>query len=423
MEIKLSNLFKTKNTPVASAAGVAGVSTDADCPSSTPINIFASPTDRQEGETYVNFGKRACMYTTGNPSSLRAYLQRIYQSEKARQLHNTQLQEQQRREIEGRLNDVDISISNAKSRLNVVDIEIKDNDEKLNGLKSDIAELKIKEGQTNRMPLVKFYLGLLILAILTVYLFIFYSSTFYSAFIQGPSSVTDAMFNSQALPDAFSRGIMSGLFLITVPIIFLGLGYGLHYFMEQKSSSKYFKVGVLVIITFMFDCILAIKIAESLYNLIRANTWEDTAPFTISMAFADLNVWAVIFCGFIVYMIWAVVFDMTISAYDDCKSNRRQIASLSSKIQVLNSNKVALSQKAESINGEISQLVLKKEKLKAQLNQGIFSITLIRQAFAEFFSGWNSIIGAVGLATAPDCNQIYEIECKSFFGVQPEITE
>ena len=64
MEIKLSNLFKTKNTPVASAAGVAGVSTGADCPSSTPINIFASPTDRQEGETYVNFGKRACMYTT-----------------------------------------------------------------------------------------------------------------------------------------------------------------------------------------------------------------------------------------------------------------------------------------------------------------------------------------------------------------------
>lgn len=423
MEIKLSNLFKTKNTPVASAAGVAGVSTGADCPSSTPINIFASPTDRQEGETYVNFGKRACMYTTGNPSSLRAYLQRIYQSEKARQLHNTQLQEQQRREIEGRLNDVDMSISNAKSRLNVVNIDIEDNDGKLNGLKSDIDELKIKEGQSNRMSLVKFYLGLLILAILTVYLFIFYSSTFYSAFIQGPSTVTDAMFNSQALPDAFSRGIMSGLFLITVPIIFLGLGYGLHYFMEQKSSSKYLKVGALVMITFMFDCILAIKIAQSLYNLQIVNTWGAMPPFTMSMALADLNVWAVIFCGFIVYMIWAVVFDMTISAYDDCKSNRRQIESLNRKAQDLSNKKVILSQKAESINGEISQLMIKKEKLKAQLNQGIFSITLIRQAFAEFFSGWNSIIGAVGLATAPDCNQIYETECKSFFGVQPEMTE
>lgn len=415
MNNRLLNLFLTKDaTPLTTQDDdvCMQIKKEDDSLSNT---IFAGSSDRQEGESYVSFGKRACMYTTGNPSSLRAYLQRIFQSEKARQLHSSHLQEQQKRDIEGQLNDLDMSIANAKSRLNSVNIELEDKEETLKNLKTDIDDLKIKEGQSNRMSLVKFYLGLMILSILTVYLFIFYSSTFYSAFIQGPSNITDAMFNSQALPDAFARGGMTGLFLITVPIIFLGLGYGLHYFMEQKTATKYFKVAVLVLITFLFDCILAIKIAESLYNLVSANTWDNMPQFTIKMALVDLNVWAVIFCGFIVYMIWAIVFDMTISALDECKSNRRQIESLNRKIQEINVEKININQKIAEINGEISQFIIKKDRLKTQLNQGVYSVSLIKQAFAEFFSGWNSIIGAVGLVTSEECNSVYKSECQLLF--------
>lgn len=405
--MKFIDIFAIKGSP-ATVSPMTGID--------STTTSFIPGDGRQEGESYISFGKRACMYTNGNPLSLRSYLQRIYQSEKARQLKDDKLQEQKRKEIQNKLNDLENDITNKKGEINKLEVDIKSNEEKISILNEERQALKIADGESNKLALVKFYIGVAILAILTIYLFIFYSSTFSSAFIKGPETVEDAIFNPEALVNAFHEGFMKGLFLLTVPIIFLGLGYGLHYFMEQKSKSKYFKVVLLLIITFLFDCILAVKIAEYLYNLTAANMWESMPPFNLKIAFSDINVWAVIFCGFIVYMIWAIVFDMTITAYGECRSNKGKIETIDRKINDFKELTTQILKKKEDILAEIQNFLRKKDKLAKEFSEPIYSPSLIKQAFADFYSGWNSIIGAVGLTTAHECQKTYEEESNILLG-------
>lgn len=382
----------------------------------SPTTSFIPGDGLQEGESYNSFGKRACMYTNGNPLSLRSYLQRIYQSEKAHQLNDVELQKLKRKEIQDQLNDLDSDITNRKGELNKLEIDIKSNEDKISILNEERQDLKNADGESNKHALVKFYIGVAILTILTVYLFIFYSSTFSSAFIKGPETVEDAIFNPEALVNAFHEGFMKGLFLLTVPIIFLGLGYGLHYFMEQKNKFKYFKVVSLLVVTFLFDCILAVKIAEYLYNLTAANMWESMPPFNLKMAFSDINVWAVIFCGFIVYMIWAIVFDMTITAYGECRSNKGKIEDIDQKINKLKESIAQILKNKEGIITLIDNLLRIKGQLNQKISNPIYSPSLIKQAFADFYSGWNSIIGAVGLTSAHECQKTYDEESNILLG-------
>lgn len=384
--------------------------TQIDLPTTNTNTAFLPAPNRQEGEAYHSFGKRACMYTNGSPLSLRSYLQRIFQSEKTAQLRDQDLQQSQKREITEKISETDQTITKLNNEIAKHNIDIRSNEEKISSLEVERQDLISSEGEANKLALVKFYFGLLILVILTTYLFIFYSSTFSSAFIKGPENIEQAMFNPNALLDAFHEGTLKGMFLITVPIIFLGLGYGLHYFNEQKSNMKYFKVGFLVVITFLFDGILAVKIAKSLHDLEATEMLITPPPFTIGTALSDINVWAVIFCGFIVYMIWAIVFDMTITAYGECRSNKGRIRSIGVEIESIRKSINELSKSNEDISGEIEKLKAKKDLLTKQLTQPIYTISVIKQAFAEFYNGWNSIIAAVGLPTIDACAEAYKNE-------------
>ena len=297
------------------------------------ISSTSNPDNIQQGETYTNYGKRICMKTAGEPMSLAAVLQHIYASKKQEMIENKALREAHKASIQNAANQVDLKITTLKGANAVLDGKIETSSAKISELESEISVLQASNGEENKQAVVKFWIGCFILLILTVYLFIFYSSTFYSAFIHTPEDVSSAMFDPQAIPNAFSHGIMSGLFLCTVPIIFLGLGFGLHYISEQQGIGKYIKSSALVLVTLMFDCILAVAIAKGLYQVWASNIWGSAPPFTLSMAASDLNVWAVIFCGFIVYMIWAVVFDLTMTAYGDIHSNESIIIKLKQQIE------------------------------------------------------------------------------------------
>ena len=52
------------------------------------------------------------------------------------------------------------------------------------------------------------------------------------------------------------------------------------------------------------------------------------------MAIHDINSWAVIFCGFIVYIIWGIVFDQCMDAYDKMDLNKTKLKEIAQKIQI-----------------------------------------------------------------------------------------
>ena len=71
----------------------------------------------------------------------------------------------------------------------------------------------------------------------------------------------------KAFDKAWADGTLEGAFVSFIPFVFLGLGYLIHMFSENKSIGNYFKIGLLFLITFFFDAILAYQIEEKLYDL------------------------------------------------------------------------------------------------------------------------------------------------------------
>lgn len=262
-------------------------------------------------------------------------------------------------------------------------------------------------------------LGCTILVPLTVYLFVFYSSTFYSAFFrdfaQGNIGLGTAMLDPQAIPAAFNDGIGELFFILAAPVIFLGLGFSLHFFTLQKNNMKYLKMAAIILVTFIFDCILAYLIGKKIHDVQLIYT--DLPPYTIGEAIGDPNIWAIIFCGFVVYIIWGIVFDMTMTAYNDYASNKtsiekyeKQIEDEQGKIAQLKSEKTAVNNKKIEQNSEIAKL---QQSLSTSITH--YDMSEIKSTLAQFFEGWMSTMSAFNPDHAETAKEIYNQNLNVFF--------
>jgi hypothetical protein len=165
-----------------------------------------------------------------------------------------------------------------------------------------------------------FYIGVFILSLLSIYLFIFYSSASYSAFFKefkvDDIVITKAIFDANAIGNGLKDGITELIFLLTIPFVFIGLGFLIHKFQEAKGFTKYFKIAALLIVTFFFDAIIAYEITEKVYNIKRDNDLTGSLPeYSAGLAFGNVGFWLVIFAGFVVYLIWGFVFDFVMEAH------------------------------------------------------------------------------------------------------------
>ena len=356
----------------------------------------------REGESYYQYGLRICGRVNGSHPALTPYLSKIYHLEKRRQHQDEETQRRLQDQHQQELSQIEGRIAQKENQITGSEVKIRSFEDKITDARERLEVAKTRDGEINRMARIKLIIGSLILLILTIYLFIFYSSTFYSAFLYQPDPDSDlslgsAMLNSRAYSEAFQLGFGSFIFIITAPIIFLGLGYSLHFFMVQKGGIKWFKIIALLFITLMFDSILAYKIGEVMYNTWAARQWDVVPEFDITMAIQDINSWAVIFCGFIVYLIWGIVFDMIMTAYEELRSNKHEITKLQSQISDYQDQINQLKQEIVNTNGEISALENQKSGVQDRINRSVLvDYSLIRSALSDFFAGWVSIMSALG---------------------------
>ncbi len=356
-------------------------------------NLPKNSDDKRDGETYQNWGTRICASTGGSSYTLDSFLHKVYQHIRHEQADNQNLQDQLLKQIQFQINSKNGEVENLNTQINSCNEAIITKNKKISELKDEINEIKAKKEEVNKDQKLKMTIGLIILIPLTLYLFLFYSSTFQSAFfsnITDITTVTSAMFNPHALTIAYKTGIFELLFVLCAPIIFLALGFTLHFFSEQKGFGKWIKMGSILIVTLFFDCILAYKIGEMIheYGKIIGMVLPGEI-YTIKLAIQDINTWAVIFCGFIVYIIWGIVFDMTISAYhnlDLCKTRTAaitgQINSFEKQINTYNETITSLKTQIPQLNSEIQNLQLDLH------NKNYYDIGAIKLEMSNFFTGW-----------------------------------
>jgi len=173
---------------------------------------------------------------------------------------------------------------------------------------------------------------------------------------------------------------------------------------------KYLKILGLIIVTFIFDFIIAYEIVEKLYNIKREGSFVEMPEMTISMAIEQVNFWLIIFAGFVVYIIWGLVFDFTMREYEKMDKVRYAIKNKEQKLIEYKSECKQIREKISSLQNEKSTIQGEIDKLKIQLESYVLYFNDVREGINNYFTGWVGYLKstAASQATILECTQIKE---------------
>ncbi len=352
--------------------------------------------------TYEEFGYKQAEKQNGNHLAFSGNLNLVREDYVKSERTDRKKIDEERAKAQSKYDKIIAENEARESTIEILKKRIEDFKEKNDELKRDILEIekdptKVLPDKTNKVGM---WIGIVILAFLTVYLFIFYSSASYSGFFKDFSKdflqngneggIANAIFDSQAVSKAFNDGFTEVILILTVPFIFLALGYLIHEFQKGKGVIKYFKIATLIFITFAFDALLAYKIEAGLYEVKVLNAIQDLPPHALSMAISSENFWLVIFAGFVVYLIWGFVFDFVMESYANLDIVNKAIRAKQNEIELHNEDIKKIEQDIHNkeIEIEATKPELRKYLSLIEGNTYIINWLAFEKVLLEFVTGW-----------------------------------
>lgn len=374
--------------------------------------------DQQTDEkiSFRRFGFVQAGMMKGRTEGLRICLDAVYEQHMGEMQRDENKQEELRKPFKITLQELLGENEGFKSQINMYEAElIPAKKNRVEELKREIADIRKNPEQYTGVQAGRagFYIGVFILFLLSVYLFIFYSSASYSAFFKefkvDDIIVTKAIFDANAIGSALKDGVTELIFILTIPFVFIGLGYLIHKFQESKGFIKYAKIAALLAITFIFDSIIAYEITEKIYNIKKDNDLAGNLPgFSMGLAFKSVSFWLVIFAGFVVYLIWGFVFDFAMEAHSkldiikvNIKMKREQISTLEHEINQYQTTITELKISSEKNNSEI-------KKVRHIIEGTIIHPKAVKEALSQFMVGWYGWLSEGREYNRSEHNKIYE---------------
>jgi hypothetical protein len=346
--------------------------------------------------TYYQSGYGASTKAFGDPLTFGVGLHNLYnsfedqcrkQDNEQRKLKQPYIEEQEKLRTELKKRETALNIFSDKKKAIESDIEEK---------KFQIVDVKQNPDNygidADKKPKAQFYIGLALLLPITIYLFVFYISASYSAFFKDfeSGSLTAAIFDANALSKAISDGWLEGVFVGTIPFVFMGLGYLVHMFQKSKEKGGYLKLAALFVLTFMFDVILAYLIEKKIFEFDRV-LGESFSP---EIAVQSVNFWGIIFAGFVVYIIWGLVFDFVMKEHENVDKIKGYIRNKKEEIRnaVVRKNELVL--KIDNVKHEITAINGQIAELQSKINGFIFPIKEYLHYHYQYKEGWFQAINA-----------------------------
>ena len=348
--------------------------------------------------TYHNWGFVSAGHHNGREGAFGGMLNNVKQRFRKEALEDEGETKKIINDAQNELDKREIQISSKEKEIS----EVKENKisalkEKIDILKKDIMRIREnpEELLKDKLGKVGFIIGGLILAALTIYLFIFYSSASYSAFfkeftINSDLGTASSIFDPKAIEIAYQDGITELILILTIPFVFLGLGYLIHKFQEKKNFKNYFKIVGLIIVTFIFDFILAYEITQKIYNIKKEGSFQDMPDYSVSLAFQSVNFWLIIFAGFVVYLIWGFVFDFVMESYDKLDIVKQAIKARETEIKLYEEDITKHHHTIETLSSEIHNLKLECKDYEKIINGNTIIINWEGYEYSifEFTNGW-----------------------------------
>jgi hypothetical protein len=315
--------------------------------------------------TYYQSGFAASVKATGKPIVLKACLQNLYNSFedqcRKQKLEQERLKQPYREEQEKSRTE----LRKCETAIGIYEKKEQEITENIDQTKQDIVEVKhnpdkfIEHGKGLKA---QFNVGLVVLLPITLYLLVFYVSASYSAFFKefSDDSLSAAIFDANALTNSFKASWLEGILVITIPFVFMGLGYVIHMLQKGTGIKNIIRIIALFITTFLFDGLLAYQIERKIYEF---NKTPDSSPYNLNIALEQSEFWMIIFAGFVVYIIWGLVFDFVMKEYENLdkirvfiRAKKEELINLE-KQKKENDDKINdFKQQSISINGTITLL-------------------------------------------------------------------
>lgn len=333
--------------------------------------------------SYDNYGAQQSALAGGDPTVLNAHFEMLYQNELKKATGISQKRLEKIADLEnkktGLIKHNDNLNENIVHKNNSIDNErlaiktLKENgfnNLSLNQNEINKCEISLEELKNGKKPSgitiglgdkLQYYITLFIESGFTLYLWLFYTSVIYGAFMMSATkSVIDnlktkgifslTVFNPNALKDAWNTyGFIGVLFLVIAPFFIYALGLLIHKFQHSK---QYWKASGIYLTTLILDGLMAFAIVRNIHNA-NYNAGITNEPFEWKMPFSDTDFWIIILAGFAAYIVWGFILTYIIDEYDNIVPAR-----------------VAIKTKELEIN----QLKLKETDIKSQMDKKITDI-------------------------------------------------
>ncbi len=186
-----------------------------------PTNGQTTNTDDNDKITYTQLGFRSAQKSQSNPEAVDGYLEIVYD----KFLEDQKLDEQGLKARIAKLK-AEVQQEKAKKQEAIADTNAnkrnkEDKEKEIEELELEKIDIRNGDGDTggNTTP---FVIGAFITLLLTLYLFVFYSSSGYSAFY-GIKPGSLGFINPNVFADATNKGGGVIALIILFPVIFLGL--------------------------------------------------------------------------------------------------------------------------------------------------------------------------------------------------------
>lgn len=372
-----------------------------------PKGFFNSPVKKSDiksdikkefkGKTYYQYGDEQCRDNAGDPRALEICLSHIFSCFREEYKKDSALQDKLKQQFREKLaglstenENLNAQIEDLKNKIQTISDKIGNSEERIKSIRENPQQIT-KE----KLSKVGFTIGTILIFFLTCYLFVFYSSATYSAFFKeftrNDIGIASSIFDPLAVSKAYQDGIFELALIILAPFIFLALGFLIHKFVEHKEAKtsqrifRFLKVTLLLFVTFIFDCIIAFKITNEIYKL---NETLKSPPFDFNIAIHDINFWTIIFAGFIVYIIWGLVFSFTMDEYEKFDAVQMAIKNEQKKINQWNEDIDKLKNEIDLKTSQIQNNKKRISELQETLNGGLIQLEEFEPIYFEFLSGW-----------------------------------
>lgn len=397
------------------------------------IQINSEIIDNEDKEqiriTYYQSGFAASVKATGKPIVLRACLQNLYNSFEDQCRRQSLEQEQLKRPYKEEQEKCRTELRKLETGLSIYEKKEEDLENSIEGLKQEIVD--VRKNPDKYLDGIKgltaqFYIGLALLLPITLYLLVFYVSASYSAFFKefANDSLTAAIFDKDAFNNAFNDSWLEGLLVITIPFVFMGLGFVIHMIQKGNGLKNLLRIIALFTITFLFDGLLAYQIEKKIYEF---NKTLESPVYNLKIALGEAEFWMIIFAGFVVYIIWGLVFDFIMKEHEKLdrikifvRSKREEITNIEKQLNKISEKVKEFKEKTIAENGKISVL-------QSKIDGFVFPVKEYLHYHSQYKEGWFQAIGTeIALASKQkeellqECENITNEHLKSLDLINPE---